>query len=114
MNDVCPRCSYVDLVTVVIHDIGPHKICQACGWRGPVPHDSNDDGTETDRGTATTPSENENENETEGERTEKSMTCDRCGETVPLSQTMIHGSIDDPESNEVVCEECIEPADRVI
>jgi DNA-directed RNA polymerase subunit M/transcription elongation factor TFIIS len=108
--DACPICGYADLVAVVIHDVGPYKVCQACGWRGPVARDSNDDRTETNRGTATTPSENE----TEGERKEKSMTCDRCGETVPLSQTMIHGSIDDPESNEVVCEECIEPADRVI
>jgi hypothetical protein len=48
MNDACPICGYVDLVAVVIHDIGPYKICQACGWRGPVARDSNDDGTETD------------------------------------------------------------------
>jgi hypothetical protein len=75
--DACPICGYVDLVAVEIHDIGPHKVCQACGWRGPVPRDSNDDGTETDRRTTATTSESENDNEGEsegeGERKERSV-----------------------------------------
>jgi hypothetical protein len=104
--DACPICGYVDLVAVVIHDIGPYKVCQACGWRGPVPRDSNDDGTETDRGTTATPSESRS-------RTQ-SVTCDRCSETVPLTRAITHGSVGDPDSAEVVCAQCIEPADRIV
>ena len=40
------------------------------------------------------------------------VTCDRCSTTVPLTRAITHGSVEDPD--EVVCAECIEPADRVI
>jgi transcription elongation factor Elf1 len=102
--DACPICGSADLVAVEIHDVGPHKVCQACGWRGPVPRDSNDDGTETDRRTTATPSESES-------RTQ-SVTCDRCSETVPLTRAITHVSVEDPD--EVVCSQCIEPSDRAI
>jgi hypothetical protein len=106
--DACPICGYADLVAVEIHDVGPHKVCQACGWRGPVARDSNDDGTETDRGTTATTSESEDKSRT------KSVTCDRCSETVPLTRAITHGSVEDPDSNEVVCARCIEPEDRIV
>lgn len=106
MNDSCPECGYADLVAVEIHDVGPHKVCQACGWRGPVPHDPNDDGAETNRRTTATPSESEDKSRT------KSVTCDRCSETVPLTRAITHGSVEGP--GEVVCSQCIESSDRIV
>jgi hypothetical protein len=46
------------------------------------------------------------------DRDNEHAACDRCSETAPLPQTLIHGPLDDP--NEVVCVECIEPRNRVI
>jgi ribosomal protein S26 len=68
--------------------------------------DSNDDGTETDRRTTATPSESQSRI--------KSVNCDRCSETVPLTQAITHGSVEDPDSNEVICARCIEPEDRIV
>lgn len=38
--------------------------------------------------------------------------CNRCGTGVTLPEALITGELDDPE--EVVCGDCIEPADRII
>ena len=84
---VCPECGYDDLTSVVVHDVGPRAVCQACGWQGHLPPWSDDRDTER-------------------------VTCDRCEEEVPLTRAIAHGSVDGPD--EVVCSQCIESADRII
>ena len=43
---------------------------------------------------------------------QKTVTCDRCGEQVALTRAIVTGDLDDPE--EVVCTDCTTPEDRIL